>query len=79
MWRPLTQDRLAAGGFRRSRPSSSASLASPTPRVRIERTTCRLEGGCSIQLSYRDRLGSLSARGWGAVLARALTRVRSRV
>ena len=23
------------------------------PRARLERTTCRLEGGCSIQLSYR--------------------------
>ncbi len=25
-----------------------------TPRARFERATCRLEGGCSIQLSYRD-------------------------
>src|SRR5687768_13169316 len=37
-----------------------------TPRARLERATCRLEGGCSIQLSYRDwcvaRLGGRSAR-----------------
>lgn len=32
-------------------------------RVRFERTTCRLEGGCSIQLSYRDGCWMCTRRG----------------
>ncbi|GEM_PF-4080973 len=37
-----------------------------TPRVRFERTTCRLEGGCSIQLSYRDSSAESSGCGGSA-------------
>jgi heme o synthase len=44
------------------RPSIEKVNRRKTSRVRFERTTCRLEGGCSIQLSYQDPDGSSYVR-----------------